>query len=61
MPSAARAIHLKPVSVSRYCAPAAAAIFDSSVEDTMLVATSGCPALPSPGSRSAASRWRGAS
>jgi hypothetical protein len=43
MSSAAREIHLKPVSVSAYCAPAAAAIFDSSVPDTIVVATSGLP------------------
>ena len=38
--SAARAIHLNPVSVSAYCTPAAAAIFESIVDDTTVVATS---------------------
>ena len=51
-PSPARTIHLNPVSVSAYRAPAAAAILDSSVEETIVDATSRFPGSVSPAVRS---------
>ena len=58
--SPARAIHLNPVSVSRNDTPASAAIADSSVEETMVVAASLEPPRSAVHRSWAAPRWMAA-